>query len=78
MTTPIAEEVGLHPGWPRLKLEKPGFPVVYLYPVGAPHPGGDLVRIRPLVALGMDPQHPNQFIDRRDPLAHLAEPAHDA
>ena len=75
MTAALGADARAVPGWPRLKLEKAGFPVVYLYPVDAPHPGGALVRVKPLAALGMDPSHPNVFIHRQDPLASLAEPA---
>lgn len=68
-----AEAAALIGGWPLQRWEKAGFPVVFLAPVDAPHPGGDLVRIRPIAALGMDPAHPNVFIRRQDPLAHTVE-----
>jgi hypothetical protein len=70
----LAVEAAALAGSPILRLEKPGAPVVYLRARGAPSPGPEYVRVRPLAALGMDPAHPNQFIRRDDPLAHLAEP----
>lgn len=70
----LAAEIGALIGWPCQRWEKAGYPVVYLYPVGAPPPGPAFQRVKPLVALGMDPHHSNVFIHRQDPLAHLAEP----
>ncbi len=60
-------------GWPTQRWEKAGFPVVFVRPVDAPHPGPTFVRIRPIEAMGLDPHHPETFIERQDPLAHTAE-----